>query len=79
MANTSAYLTLNHRLLCGKIAEFLSKPSHSKQNCPDTRANCLLTPQNMVALKTLLNAYREAAQTHREKGTYFDILIYFVF
>lgn len=29
----------------------------------------------MTALQTLLNAYRAAAQTHREKGTYFEDLI----
>ncbi|WP_019867650.1 restriction endonuclease [Methylovulum miyakonense] len=29
----------------------------------------------MTALQTLLNTYREAAQTHREKGTYFEDLI----
>ena len=38
-------------------------------------AYCLLTPQTMTALQTLLNAYRVAAQTHREKGTYFEDLI----
>ncbi len=29
----------------------------------------------MTALQTLLNAYRAASQTHREKGTYFEDLI----
>lgn len=29
----------------------------------------------MTALQTLLNTYRDAAQTHREKGTYFEDLV----
>jgi predicted helicase len=38
-------------------------------------AYCPTTPKTMTALQTLLNAYRIAAQTHREKGTYFEDLI----
>jgi hypothetical protein len=61
---------VNDKLLCVKIAAFLSR-----QNCPGTQSLLQTTLNTMAALQTLLNAYRVASQTHREKGTYFENLI----